>query len=54
MGAGVEPGEAAAKDLNLQRAFREEGLVHGGDFQFAAGGGLDALCYLHHLVGVEV
>ena len=54
VGAGVEPGEAAAKGLDLEFAVGEKGLVDAGDLQFAAGGGLDVLGDVHHLVGVEV
>ena len=54
VGAGVEPGEAAAEGLDLEFAVGEEPLVDGRDLQFAAGGGLDALGDLHDLVGVEV
>ena len=54
VGAGVEPGEAAAEGLDLEFAVGEETLVDTRDLQFAAGGGLDALGDLHDLVGVEV
>ena len=54
VGAGVQPGEAAPEGLDLELAVGEEGLVHGGDFQLAARGGLDAFRDLHHLVRVEV
>ncbi len=54
VGAGVEPGEAAAEGLDLEFAVGEEPLVDGRDLQFAAGRGLDALGDLHDLVGVEV
>ncbi len=54
VGAGVEPGEAAAEGLDPEFAVGQEPLVDARDLQFAAGGGLDALSYLHDLVGVEV
>ena len=54
MGPGVEPGEAAAQDLDFQLAVLQEGLVHARNFEFAAGAGLDPLGDLDDLVGVEV
>ena len=54
VGAGVEPGEAAAKGLDFQFTVFEELLVDGGDFEFATGTGFDGLGHVHHLVGVEV
>ena len=54
VGAGVQPGEAAAQGLDLELAIGQKILVHGGDFQFSAGAGLDMLGHFHHLVGVEV
>ena len=54
VGAGIEPGEAAAEGLDLEFAVGQEGLVDARDLQFAAGGGLDALGDVNHLVGVEV
>ena len=54
VGAGVQPGEAAAQGLDLEFAIGQEFLVHGGDFQFPAGAGLDVFGHLNHLVGIEV
>ena len=54
MGAGVQPGKASAKDLDLEFAVFEEFLVHGGDFQFSPGAGPDVFGNIHYLVGVEV
>ena len=54
MGPGVEPGEAAAQDLDFQLAVLQEGLVHARDFELPAGAGLDPLGDLDDLVGVEV
>ena len=54
MRACIQPGETATEDLHLQLAVFQELLVHGGDLQLAAGGGLDGLGHVHHLVGVEV
>ena len=54
VGAGVQPGEASAKDLNFEFAVFEEFLVHGGDFQFSSGAGFDVFGNINYLVGVEV
>ena len=54
VGAGVEPGKATAKCLDLELAVSQEGLVDGGDLQLTAGTGLDVLGDIYHLVRVEV
>ena len=52
--AGVQPGEAAAEGLDQQSVVGQEGLVHGGDFQLAAGGGLDRRRDVHDAVRIEI
>ncbi|MNF17452.1 hypothetical protein D3C80_2209620 [compost metagenome] len=37
VGAGIQPGEAAAEQADVQVAALKVGVVHVGDFQFAAG-----------------
>ena len=54
VGAGVQPGEAAAEDLNLELSGGQEFLVDSGDLQLAAGRWLDVFGDFHHLVGVEI
>ena len=54
VGAGVEPGEAAAQGLDLEFAVGQECLVDGGDLQLAAGAGLDMFGDVDHFVRVEV
>ena len=41
MGAGVEPGVAAAEEFDVEVAAFEVGAVDAGDFQFAACGRFD-------------
>ena len=54
MRAGVQPCEALSEGLHLQLAVAQERLVDRRDLQLAAGGRLDPLRDVHHLVGVEI
>ena len=54
MRARIQPREAAAQRLDLEVLLRQELLVDRRDLQFAAGGRLDVLGDLDHLVRVEV
>ena len=54
VGAGVEPGEAAAEQLHGKAAVFEIHLVDGGDFEFAACGGFDLFGEVDHAVVVEI
>ena len=52
--AGVEPGHAAAEQLDLQLISFQVGDVHIGDFEFASGRGIQLARDLYHLFIVEV
>ena len=54
MRTGVEPSEAASEDLHLELSVGEKPLVHRGDLQLPAGGGLDRFGHGDHPVRVEV
>ena len=54
VGAGVQPGVAAAHDFDVELALLEIQAVQVGDFVFAACGGFEALGQVHDLVVVEV
>ena len=54
MGAGIEPGEAAAQDLDRQLAARQIGAVDVGDLELAARRRLEACGDAHHIVVVEI
>ena len=54
MGAGVQPGVAAAHDFDVELALLEIQAVQVGDFVFAARGGFEALGQVYDLVVVEV
>ena len=54
MGAGVEPGEAAAEGEHLELVVGEEGVVDRGDLQLAAGRRLHFLRDADHLVRIEI
>ena len=62
VGAGVKPGESAAKGLHLQLAIAQEPLVDpstalrasSGNLILASCGGLDVLGNVYHLVGVKI
>ena len=54
MGARIEPCETAAQRLDKQFAIGQESLVHRGDFQFSACGGLYRRSDFNNLVGIEV
>ena len=54
MRAGIQPRVAALHDLHIEIALIQIGLVHGRDFQFASGAGLDGLGDVHDLPVVEV
>ena len=54
VGPGVEPGIAAAHQLDVELALFEVDRVDVGDFEFAAGRRLDVLGDVDHLVVVEV
>src|SRR5271165_239403 len=54
MGAGVEPGEAAAENLYEQVAALEIGAVDVGDLEFAAAGRLDRRGDVDDVVVVEI
>ena len=52
--AGVEPSEATTEDLDFELAIFEKLLIDCCYFKFATGRWLDALSYLHDLIGIEV
>ena len=54
VGAGVEPGVAAAHDLHVQRVPFEVLAVDVGDLEFAAHAGLEVLGHVDDPVVVEV
>lgn len=54
MRAGVEPGEAARKGLNLEFAIFQKFLIDSGYLKFAAGRRLYIGGYIDYFVGVEV
>ena len=54
VGAGVEPCKAALHGLHPQSLLPEILLIDGRYLQFAACAGLDSLCNLHHVVGIEI
>ncbi len=54
VGACIEPGIAALEDLHVQLALLQIGLVDSGDFQLAAGAGLDRFGDIDHLAVVEI
>lgn len=54
MGAGIEPSNAAAKELHLQLPHLEVGAIDVGDFEFAAFAGFEVSADLDDLIVVHV
>ena len=54
MGAGVEPGEAAAENLDEQVAALEIGAVDVGDFELAAAGRFDRRGDVDDVIVIEI
>ena len=54
MGAGIQPGEAAAEGLDQQFSIGQESLVHGSDLEFAPRGRLDGGGDIDDLIRIEI
>ena len=54
MCSSIEPCEATAKCLHLQFSVFKESLINSSYLVFSSCRGLDGLCHIYHLVGIEV
>lgn len=52
--AGVQPGRTTVEQVDFELALLQVGVQHRGDFDLAAGAGLDVLGDLDHVVVAEV